>query len=460
MTELMLPPHSLDAEQSVIGALLLDNNAYDRIADTLTGSDFYRHDNRLIFEAATAIIGKGQAADMVTVAESLNAHGQLDDAGGIAYLGSLVQNVPSASNIRRYAEIVQKKSITRGLLCVANEITDACLGVDASDPEKIAHNAENAMLRLLDRAGDDPQPLASVFSEAMIYIEQCAERAENGKGPAGLATGFDDLDKITSGLEPGQLVVVAARPAVGKTLFGCNVASHVAEQGKAVLFFSLEMPRREIGLRIISSRAKVSVHTMRAGTREDIHWDSFNKHLAHASNEPLHIDDRASISPAYIRAKAKRIQRQSGLDLIVIDYLGLMKGEGQNRTQEIGSISRALKALAKELQIPIIALAQLNRGVEGRTDKRPMLSDLRDSGEIEQDADMVIMLHREELYSDDPEWHGYAEVLLRKNRNGSTGELALSFRPQEMSFQNYSGVNVRRLMSGRNKFSNVKRGLD
>ena len=442
--DLPLPPHSEESEQSVLGALLLDNNALDRIADILAPEDFYRHDHRLIYEHIRVIIEQGKQADVVTVTYALEASGKAQETSGIAYLGELAKSTPSAANIRRYAEIVHDKAIMRGLLSVASSIQEACIGKGVKDAEKIAQEAENAMLQLLDSKSGEPQSLTSVFHEALAYVD---ERGDRGSEIAGLATGFYDFDKMTGGLEPGQLVIAAARPSVGKTIFGCNIANHVASRGGSVLFFTLEMQAREIGLRILAARTKVSVQSMRTGTRDDLHWKSLSAQLASSDGQRLFIDDKSSIGTAYVRAKARRLQRKHGLDLIIIDYLQLMTGKGDNRTQEIGSISRALKALAKELRIPIIALAQLNRGVENRNDKRPMLSDLRDSGEVEQDADIVAMLHREELHNDAPEWCGYAELLVRKNRNGPTGEMALNFKPEEMAFTNYTGPNIRRQMA-------------
>lgn len=456
--DLPLPPHSQEAEQSVLGALLLENNALDRIADILAPEDFYRYDHRLIYDHARALIEQGKPADIVTVAEALTEQGKLQEIGGIAYLGALAQNVPSAANVRRYAEIVHEKAVMRGLLSIAGNIQDACLGGGLKDAEKIAQDAEAAMMRLLDGHGTEPSRLQDVFGEALQYIDSRGDRVGE---LAGLATGFHYFDRLTGGLEPGQLVIVAARPSVGKTIFGCNVANHVASRGGSALFFTLEMGTREIGMRILSARTRVSVHDMRTGTKDDAHWKRLGDQLSESHKQHLFIDDRPAIGTAYVRAKARRMQRQHGLDLIVIDYLQLMRGQGDNRTQEIGSISRGLKALAKELRVPIIAMAQLNRGVESRQDKRPILSDLRDSGEVEQDADIVAMLHREELYSDNPQWQGLAELLVRKNRNGPVGDLMLSYRPEEMRFDSYAGHNPRkRMVIHETKPSRRGRGFD
>src|SRR5579859_1480226 len=402
-----LPPHSVEAEQSVLGGLLLDNTAWDKIADMIGESDFYRADHRLIYRHVSKLIGNSRPADVITVSESLESTRELDSIGGLAYLGTLAQNTPTAANIRRYAEIVREKAVLRGLSAIADDIQAGCLTPIAS-AEEIATTAEAAMLRLLDRAMDDPVRLHQAIGETLAEVDA---RRERGDAYSGLLTGFEDLDAVTAGLEPGQLVIIAARPSVGKTALACNIADHVAAAGEAVLFHTLEMQRREVSMRILAARTGVPVSAMRAGTGSDDHWRRMTDMHGKTEKTPLYIDDRGAISVAYVRAKARRLKREAGLSLIVIDYLQLMRGAGDNRTQEIGGLSRGLKALAKELQIPIIALAQLNRNVETRTDKRPMMADMRDSGEIEQDADLVLMLHREQLYSAASEWVGLAELL-------------------------------------------------
>ena len=438
--DLCVPPHSVEAEQSVLGALMLDSNAFDRIADVLKAHDFYRAEHGAIFAAIQSLHSRGKPVDVVTVAESIDQAGRGGDTGGLAYLGELAANTPSAANIRHYAESVRKNAVLRGLVIVARSIQDACLCQGPKDAEKIALEAESAMLRLIDRQGGDPSTLSEVFGEALAYVD---ERCQREGEFAGLTTGFHGFDRLTGGLEPGQLIVIAARPSVGKTIFAGNAADSVAQRGHSVLFFSLEMSRREIGMRLLSARSKVSVHAMRTGTNDQGHWSRMSNQVSQASKQRLFVDDKGAIGVGYVRAKARRIKRQHGLDLIVIDYLGLMKGQGDSRTQEIGSISRGLKALAKELGVPIMLLAQLNRGVESRTDKRPVLSDLRDSGEIEQDADIVVMLHREALFNSAPEWQGLAELLVRKNRNGPLGDVTLHYLPEEMTFGNYDGPDIR-----------------
>lgn len=442
----------IDAEQSLIGALLLDNRAWDRVADLVKESDLYRDDHRRIFRRMALLCNAGKPADVITVADALERAGELEQAGGLAYVAELANNTPSSANVRRYAEMVRERAMLRGMKAIAVELEEACANPSGKTPQEIAAAAETSMLALLDEQADEPAELSATFVEALRYIDA---RSDTG----GLATGVHDFDALTGGLEPGQLVILAARPSVGKTVMGCNIADHVARAGGSVLFFTLEMGRREIGMRIMSARSGVSVHSMRSGTKDVNEWQRMNEQVPAASNQRLWIDDKPAVTVPYIRARARRMKRKAGwLDLIVIDYLQLMKGEGDNRTQEIGSISRGLKALAKELQVPIIALAQLNRGVESRTDKRPMMSDLRDSGEVEQDADIVAMLHREQLYSDRPEWVGFAELLVRKNRNGPTGEVLLSYWPQEMRFAEFTGPNPRRFLSENRATSKNNRG--
>ena len=432
----LLPPHSVEAEQSVLGGLLLDNAAWDKIADMMAEADFYRFDHRLIYRHISKLIEHAKPADAITVAEALQNSGELQNVGGLAYLGALAQNTPSAANIRRYAEIVRERSMLRQLQTIAADLHIACADPAGRTAEQCAAEAESSMLKTMDRHTGEPSTLDEVFKDAIAYVD---ERARSGGGMAGLPTGFRDFDAITGGLEPGQLVIVAARPSVGKSLFACNVADAVARAGMSVVFFTLEMSRREIGLRLLSARSGVSAHAMRTGVSEDGNWKAMSDQQANAGKQRLYVDDRGAIGVGYVRAKARRIQRQHGLDLVIIDYLGLMTGEGHNRTQEIGSLSRGLKALAKELRVPVVALAQLNRGVENRQDKRPLMSDLRDSGEVEQDADVIAMLHRDPA----PEFSGLTELLVRKNRNGPLGDILLRYSPEVMTFSDYGGPSPR-----------------
>jgi replicative DNA helicase len=461
--ELCLPPYHIEAEQSVLGGLMLENAAFDRIADVVTDADFFRDDNRRIFRHIRRLIESGKPADVVTVSESTDQTNETDQIGGLGYLSEIANNTPSAANIRRYAEIVAERSTRRRLMEIGMRLQDAASKPNGAPVEEVANIAESEIQRAMDRTAGEPSALADVFHEAIAYIDQ--RGAARGR-TTGLETGFVDFDRITGGLEPGQLIIVAARPSVGKTLLGCNIINHLATTKAPALFFTLEMTRREIGMRLLSQRTAISVSDMRAGITEEAHFAALAGELGRSSTQRVFIDDKPAIGCGYVRAKARRIKRQHGLGLIVIDYLGLMTapstGTNQSRTHELGSISRGLKALAKELEVPIIALAQLNRNVEGRPDKRPLMSDLRDSGEIEQDADIVAMLHREALYSEAPEWHGMAELIVRKNRNGPLGEILLRFMPERMTFGNYEGPNPRALIAHRtaSKQKAQGRGID
>ena len=456
METIMLPPHSIDAEQSVIGAILLGGGAaLDRIEGVIVDADFYRQDHRLIFTAARTLSNAGKPIDVITIAEALEGAGSLAGIGGLAYIGGLAQNTPSAANIKHYAGIVHERAQQRRLLALAIEIQASC-SAPGADVAEIISQADAAMVQLIDTGTDEPARLYDAMADAIKDIDDRA----TGNRQSGLLTGIADFDAITGGLEPGQLVIVAARPSVGKTAFALNVADHIAQRGGTTAFFTLEMTRREITQRLLALRAGVSVTAMRSGQLDGNQWSRISACQAKSEGQQLLLIDRSAIGVPYIRAAARKIKRQHGLGLIVVDYLQLMRGEGQNRTQEIGSLSRGLKALAKELHVPIIALAQLNRGTEARPDKRPMLSDLRDSGEVEQDADIVAMLHREELHNPAPEWIGLAELIVRKNRNGPLGDLVLDLDGPTMKFTKYTGLNPRQQMAARPAKSSYRRGFD
>ncbi|MER2551779.1 MAG: replicative DNA helicase [Thauera sp.] len=438
---LYMPPHSLEAEQGLLGAILMYSNpALDRIEGVIKPADFYREDHRKIFAAAKAQHEAGGTVDVVTVSDALRTAGNSERTGAVAYLGELAAACLSDANVRRYAEIVRKHATLRALQQLAADLQSACAAGDNRDPAEIAAELEAKMLQLVDRSESDPVRLHYAMAEVLQDVE--ARRVRGGE-LAGLATGFRRFDGMTGGLEPGQLVIIAARPSVGKTIAACNIAAHAAAGGSPVLFCTLEMTRREIAARILAARSRVTVHAMRSGTNEGGHWAAMSDAMASSSNWPMFIDDQPAVSVAYVRAKARRIQRTEGLGLVVIDYLQLMRGTGDTRAQEVGSVSRGLKALAKELRVPVIALAQLNRATESRPDPRPTLADLRDSGEIEQDADIVAMLHRESLYRDTPEWAGLAELLIRKNRNGPVGDCLLAFDGPLMRFNDHDGASPR-----------------
>lgn len=432
-----LPPHSLEAEHGLLGAILTHGvRVIDRIEGTVSAGDFYRADHRAIFSTAKALHDAGKPVDLLTVADALEARGESEQTGGFAYLGDLANGAFTAANARSYAATIRERATLRGLQQVAVDALAACACPAGRTPADIAAEAEAGMLALLDHSDTEPSQLDSLLCDVLADVEA---RRERGGTLAGLATGFTRFDSMTGGLEPGQLVIVAARPSVGKTVVGCNIAAHVAAAGTPTLFFTLEMTRREIAARILAARSGVTVQAMRSGTNAREDWDQMSTAVGAAMAWPMFIDDTPAATVAYVRAKARRIQRAKGLGLIVVDYLGLMRGSGDNRTQEVGSISRGLKALAKELQVPVITLAQLNRASEGRPDKRPTLADLRDSGEIEQDADIVAMLHREDMHRAAPERDGLAQLLIRKNRNGPTGECLLSLDGPRMHFTDYDG---------------------
>ncbi len=432
-----LPPHSVEAEQGLLGAILVDGaRVLDRIEGAVSAADFYRADHRTIFAAAKALHDSGRAVDLLTILDALEARGEADRAGGIAYLGDLGNFGFLAANAKAYAQTIRERATLRGLQQIAADALAACACPAGRTPAEIAAEAEAGMLALLDHSDTDPVRLQDALCDVLADVE---DRRERGGELAGLTTGFRRFDETTGGLEPGQLIIVAARPSVGKTVVGCNIAAHMAASGTPVLFFTLEMGHREIAQRILAARSGVAVQAMRAGTGDPHDWDRMSAAVGASMAWSMFIDDTPAVTVAYVRAKARRIQRTHGLGLVVIDYLGLMRGTGDNRTQEVGSISRGLKALAKELKVPVIALAQLNRASEGRPNRHPTLSDLRDSGEIEQDADIVAMLHREDMHRTAAERDGLAQMFIRKNRNGPTGEFLLSLDGPRMLFTDYIG---------------------
>lgn len=455
---LRLPPHNIEAEQSLIGALLLDNNAWDRIEGMVADADFYRDDHRRIFNHITALIRAGKPADVVTVHAAMDQSGEAERVGGLAYLGAIANNTPSAANIRAYAATIRDRAYRRKGQG-ETEALAASYAAGAVSHDEFAARLEQIAAQAIDSERDEPASLADAMHEAAQYIER---RAETRGRLAGLGSGLRDLDRLTLGFEPGQLVILAARPAVGKTALALGIADAAVRQAQTVLMFSLEMPRRELSLRLLAQRTGVGVHALRAGAVDDDHWAALSREIGAAHQQRLFIDDRGGVGLAYVRARAKRVARKFGLGLIVIDYLGLMRGDDsrQNRNQELGAISRGLKALAKELGVPIIACAQLNRAVENRPDKRPQLHDLRDSGEIEQDADIVMMLHREEVMNDAPEWQGVGELLVRKNRNGPTGDVRLSFDAQAVRFGDHAGRDPRTFQNVSRKSAARGRGFN
>jgi replicative DNA helicase len=444
-----LPPQSIEAEQSVLGGLLLDNGAWDRISDIVAEQDFYRADHRAIFRAIAQLVENNQPADALTVGEVLERAGKLAELGGQAYLGSLALNTPSAANIRRYAEIVRERSIMRSLAAVGTEIADSAYAPMGKDAAVLIDEAEAKVFRIAEAGAKGRQGFVKIdplLKETVERIDTLYSR-DNKSDIIGLASGFIDLDRITSGLQPGELIIVAARPSMGKTALAMNIVEHVAvTEKKAAAVFSMEMSGAQLALRMIGSVGRVDQHELRTGTFQEDDWSRLIEAVGKLNDAHIYIDDTAGLNALELRSRARRLHRQcaevGGLALIVVDYLQLMSaargGREENRATEIAEISRSLKALAKELKVPVVALSQLNRSVEARQDKRPMMSDLRESGALEQDADLIVFIYRDEVYNPETSNKGTAEIIVAKQRNGPTGKINLTFVGRHTRFENYA----------------------
>lgn len=436
-----LPAHSLEAEQAVLGGLMLSEHGFDRIAGRIVEADFYRADHQVLFRAITGLASVSQPCDAVTVAEWLQKHGHLDKCGGMSYLAELTNNTPGAANISAYADIIREKAVLRRLADVGGQIVDAVYEPEGRSSREILDLAEQKIFAIADagaKAGGDFQPLTQVMKETYRKIE---ERYALKEDVTGLSSGFLDLDRMTAGLQPSDLIIVAARPSMGKTAFAMNIAENASliEGGKPVAVFSMEMSADQIALRMLSSLARVRQDKLRTGRLDDEEWVKLPSTIRLMKNARMFIDDTPALSPMELRARARRLKRSHDLGLIVIDYLQLMQvpGSKENRATEISEISRSLKATAKELKVPVIALSQLNRSVEQRPDKRPMMSDLRESGSIEQDADVVMFIYRDEYYNRESPDKGLAQILIAKQRNGPTGDFKLRFFGQYTRFDNF-----------------------
>ena len=451
LDSLKLPPNSVEAEQSVLGGLLLENEALDKIADVLSEVDFYRHDHRLIYHHICKLIEQSRPADIVTVAESLENSAELSSIGGIAYLGALAQNTPTAANIRRYAEIVRERSVMRKLVEVGSGIAESAYNPQGRDAQQLLDEAEAKIFKIAESGNRSSQgfvDMKSLLPAVADRIDFLYQR-ENQGAVTGVPTGFDDLDERTSGFQPGDLIIVAGRPSMGKTAFSLNIAENVALDTKLpVAVFSMEMGATQLATRMIGSVGRLDQHRMRNGNLEDDDWVRLTTALGKLNDAPIYIDEGAGLSSFDVRARARRLHRQCGkLGLIVVDYLQLMAGTSgrasENRATEISEISRSLKSLAKELDVPVVALSQLNRSVEQRPDKRPVMSDLRESGAIEQDADLILFIYRDEVYNPDSEDKGTAEIIIAKQRNGPIGRVRLTFLGQHTRFENFVSGNAR-----------------
>ncbi len=440
--QLRVPPHSIEAEQCVLGGLLLDNHAWDRMGDLLAETDFYRDEHRRIFRQIRSLLERGKPADVVTVAEAIDAAGESDHTGGLAYLGELAQNTPSAANIRRYAEIVRERSLLRQLVAAADEIAGDALNPLGRNAENLLDEAESRIFAIAESGSarnDGFIHINPLLTQVVERIQELHDR-DNPSEITGVPSGFVDLDRMTSGLQPGDLIIVAGRPSMGKTAIALNMAEYVAvEVGLPVGIFSMEMGGTQLAMRMLSSIGRLDSSRVRTGRLNDDEWSKLSFALGKLHEAPIHIDESGGLNPGTLRARARRLQRQCGqLGLIVIDYIQLMNTsrQGENRATEISEISRSIKSLAKELQVPIIALLQLSRKVEERNDRRPMMSVLRDSGAIEQDADVILMMYRDEYYKPETQDKGIAEVIIGKQRNGPTGVVKLAFLGEHTRFEN------------------------
>ena len=438
---LRLPPHSIQAEQSVLGGLMLDNATWDQVADRVTEQDFYRREHQLIFRAIEVLAEGSRPFDVVTLSEALESHEQLKDAGGLAYLGSLAKDTPSAANIRAYADIVRERSVMRQLIRVGTRISDSGFQTEGRSSSELLDEAERLVFEIAEqgsRGRGGFEPIKSLLTKAVDRIETLFEQDDP---ITGLGTGFTDLDHMTSGLQPADLIIVAGRPSMGKTTLAMNIAENIAiNSGKPVAVFSMEMPGDSLAMRMMSSLGRIDQHRIRTGKLGDDEWPRLTSAVSILAEAKMFIDDTPALSPTELRARARRLMREQGeLGMIMIDYLQLMQAPGyaENRTNEISMISRSLKALAKELNVPVVALSQLNRSLEQRTNKRPIMSDLRESGAIEQDADLVIFIYRDEVYNEESPDKGMAEIIIGKQRNGPIGTCRLTFLGQYTKFENY-----------------------
>ncbi|MBL4866362.1 MAG: replicative DNA helicase [Pseudomonadales bacterium] len=441
-----VPPNSVEAEQSVLGGLMLDSSAWDDIAERVTDVDFYRYDHRLIFSVIGRLAEEAKPVDVVTVQEALANRGEIEDCGGLPYLAELAKNTPSVANIKAYADIVRERSVLRQMIAVSNEIASSAFSPDGRDTAELLDTAERKVFEIAEQSNRNkggPQAIKPLLAKAVDKID---ELFSSDNAITGITTGFSDLDNMLSGLQPSDLVIVAGRPSMGKTTFALNVSENAAlKTGKPVLIFSMEMPGESLVMRMLSSLGRIDQTRIRSGRLEEDDWPRLNSAISLLADQKIYIDDAPGLSPTELRARARRIYREHGeLGLIMVDYLQLMQVSGSNsRVEEISEISRSLKGLAKELNTPVMALSQLNRGLEQRPNKRPIMSDLRESGAIEQDADVIMFIYRDEVYNEDSADKGMGEIIIGKQRNGPIGTVRLAFLGRYTKFEDlahdYSG---------------------
>jgi replicative DNA helicase len=437
---LKVPPNSVEAEQSLLGGLMQDNEAWDKVADIVIAGDFYRKDHRLIFSAIAELAEDGHPCDVVTVSEYLDNRNELNDAGGLEYLATLTNETPGAANARAYAQILRERSTLRSLINAGNEISGNAFATEGRSASELVDEAERLVFEIAESGARGRVGFQSLKEILPATVDRIDVLHQTGGDITGIPTGFNEFDKLTAGLQPGDLVIIAGRPSMGKTTFAVNIAENAAIGAKVpTAIYSMEMPSEQLAFRMISSLGRVDQTHLRTGKFPDEDWSRINTAVQLMSDAPIYIDDSPGLSPTEIRARARRLKREADLGLIVIDYLQLMQVQGntENRATEISEISRNLKALAKELRVPIIALSQLNRSVEQRQDKRPVMSDLRESGAIEQDADLIIFIYREEVYQPETPRKGIADVSIAKQRNGPIGDFPLTFVGRFTKFENW-----------------------
>lgn len=446
MSALRLPPHSIEAEQSLLGGLLIDNTVWERVGDIVNEADFYRDDHRRIFRQIARLIELGKPADVVTVYEALEKNGEAEHVGGLAYLGEIANSTPSAANVRRYGEIIRERAILRKLVSVGDQIAASALTPSGKDAKTLLDEAEAKVFEIAEagaRTVSGFVPIQPILGQVVDRIQELYDR-DSPAGITGVPTGLVDLDEKTSGLQPSDMIVLAARPGMGKTSLALNIAETVAvEAGLPVAVFSMEMPGTQLATRFLSSIGRIDQHKIRTGKLNDEEWQRLTYALGKLHEAPIYIDETPGLNPTDLRARCRRLHRQCGrLGLIVIDYLQLMTSlkESDNRSAELSEISRSVKSLAKELHVPIIALSQLNRSLEQRPNKRPVASDLRESGAIEQDADIIMFIYRDEIYNPDSPDKGMAELIISKHRNGSTGTIRMTFLGEFTRFENFAGT--------------------
>ncbi|MGE0858252.1 MAG: replicative DNA helicase [Gammaproteobacteria bacterium] len=436
---LKVPPHSIEAEQAVLGGLMLDNEAWPNVVERIGFEDFYRRDHANIFRAIEMLANDSKPFDVVTLAEWLKNREQLGEVGGMAYLAQLAENTPSAANIAAYADIVRQRSILRHLVSAGTQIAESAFRTEGRNSDELLDLAESLVFEIAERESKGRRgfrPIKDLLVDALDKIDMLFQR---DNPITGVSTGYYELDNMTSGLQRSDLIIIAGRPSMGKTSFALNIAQHAAIKGELpVAVFSMEMPSEQLAMRMLSSLGRIDQHRVRTGRLSDDDWPRLTHSVGILSEAKMFIDDTPALTPSDLRARCRRLAREHGIGLIVIDYLQLMQvpGSKENRATEISEISRSLKALAKELSCPVIALSQLNRSLENRQDKRPVMSDLRESGAIEQDADVIMFIYRDEVYNEDSPDKGIAEIIIGKQRNGPIGSRKLRFFGEYTTFEN------------------------